>query len=725
MKRLSEHALIEQQLSSEKSIIDSLNYTYRPIRHEAIPIAHKDTFSWAFSSTHSNLRDWIETGDGIFWVSGKAGSGKSTLMKFITGHSRTIESLNEWANPRNVTVAAHYFWGSGTMMQKSQQGLLQSLLHDIFRQAPSVIPRLVPHRWECAQKGSSLSSGPLMEAWTLAELSGVLRSISTATDLSMKICFFIDGLDEFEGDPLELCEILLEISKSVHIKLCVSSRPWNVFADAFGPNPLKKLLVHELTRADIEKFVTDQLQVHPRWTTNSIDMSLLERKKLVKEVANRAEGVFLWAFLVTRSLREGLSNDDTQSDMWRKLIRLPRDLEQLFRHMLETIDPVYHLKMSGMLQMTLHASNPLSVDLYWHLEKQLEDSNHAFRCPVQLQSPSQLTRQREQTSRRLNARTKGLLEVRNGRVEFLHRTVQDFLLAQNMSQYLESKLCVNIFYYISESYLASLKSFSSDNPIIPGIIRQGLGENGGIFIPHLHEALFSVAEAARTDDTPLNRTKICLLLDEYERATVMLLQSSQVTVRGIDDLKDKRLLFREEVLKHELSFYIEKKIQEDPAYFSPFSDSPLFAALAPIRNASSPFHPLPCLRTIDILLEHGEDPNSESQRQSDGHSCTAWSQFASRLLPASRDGRDRFCAVTESGLFSVLLSHGANPNEGGIFNWCGFLGGGPPALKWEKSWMIANKLYSPPTSYRHSYENQHSLAALRNTEAFFKATPKR
>ena len=57
-------------------IVASLNYASRPVRHNSVPQAHKNTFQWAFDS---RLSEWFSSGSGTFWISGKPGSGKSTL----------------------------------------------------------------------------------------------------------------------------------------------------------------------------------------------------------------------------------------------------------------------------------------------------------------------------------------------------------------------------------------------------------------------------------------------------------------------------------------------------------------------------------------------------------------------------------------------------------------------------------------------------------------------
>ncbi len=114
-------------------ILDSLRFPSMCDRYDEIDDAHKKTFDWIFrhdSNVHSwsNFSDWLVQGDGIYWINGKAGSGKSTLMRYIYEDARTLSLLGQWAgSPDNLTIAAFFFWKSGTADQASQTGLLRSL----------------------------------------------------------------------------------------------------------------------------------------------------------------------------------------------------------------------------------------------------------------------------------------------------------------------------------------------------------------------------------------------------------------------------------------------------------------------------------------------------------------------------------------------------------------------------------------------------------------------
>src|ERR1700733_637613 len=42
-----------------------------------------DTFSWIWTADDLAFVSWLQSGAGIYWISGKPGSGKSTLMKYL------------------------------------------------------------------------------------------------------------------------------------------------------------------------------------------------------------------------------------------------------------------------------------------------------------------------------------------------------------------------------------------------------------------------------------------------------------------------------------------------------------------------------------------------------------------------------------------------------------------------------------------------------------------
>lgn len=130
-------------------ILESLLFKTMPERHEIL-ISHKKTFECIYrDSTQetkpwSNFAEWLQRDDVIFWIAGKAGSGKSTLMKYLYDNPKTQEDLFSWSKNTALIMSAFFFWKTSTSMQKEQIGLLQSLLHEALGQCCELIPIVHP-----------------------------------------------------------------------------------------------------------------------------------------------------------------------------------------------------------------------------------------------------------------------------------------------------------------------------------------------------------------------------------------------------------------------------------------------------------------------------------------------------------------------------------------------------------------------------------------------------
>ncbi|KAJ0330123.1 hypothetical protein COL922a_012577 [Colletotrichum nupharicola] len=554
------------------------------------------------------------------------------------------------------------------------QGLLQSLLHDLLRGYPHAVAIACPSRWAAAKIGKWQAAA---EPWSVEELAVALRALSTAKQMPLRMCLFIDGLDEYDSNHAELCQVLLDMAKSPHVKICLSSRRWPVFERSFGQRGQESLDIHELTRDDIRKFVNDQLQTDPQWTAETSEGVTLAKADLVNRIVTQADGVFLWAFFVTRSLREGLANGEKIEDLARRFSQLPSDLDQLFQHMLDSVDPTNHSTMAGILQGAVHALEPLHIDLYHQLEKELQGHHSVSQNSEQLGSVQSVALRREQTVRSINQKTKGLLKFVYDRFEFLHRTVKDFVSTKDIGDYLRSKLPsdYNGFTSIAAAYLGFLRGTRQKSSLVVDVIRQGRGLNSGPLISHLNQALFYASEALKQAEQPgsTQRQHVDKLLDEYEAAIVEMVSLGHVTVRGVNsDRLDAKLLFREELLRHELSPYLAKKIAEQPNFFDVFDESPLFASLMPMSRDGGE-SPGPSSEVLDILLGRGEDPNL-LPRQSDIPSAldasSTWVLFARSTISVFNmlSGPCMFPALRwndslRNATFSRLLSHGANPNQ--------------------------------------------------------------
>jgi hypothetical protein len=287
------------------------------------------------------LQQWLQSSNDIFWIYGKAGSGKSTLMKFFFEHKQTRAHLDIWAHSK-VTIAASFFWSAGSDLERSHVGLLRALLYQVLDQHPELIQLIFSERWKAV-----LRSSTPQKPWTEKELLIALKLLSQAPTSSLRLFFLIDGLDEFSGDHQDLIESLQELNNSPAIKICVSSRPWIVFESAYGSNVHCSMELHDLTVRDIDICIATRLEsLHDHGVLTGEEL-----KALGDEIRTRARGVFLWVTLAIKDLRRGIAKRDNMFVLQRRLANYPSELHDFYQHILDTIDPVYRTFTGRLLLM--------------------------------------------------------------------------------------------------------------------------------------------------------------------------------------------------------------------------------------------------------------------------------------------------------------------------------------------------------------------------------------
>ncbi|KAK3326915.1 hypothetical protein B0T19DRAFT_484129 [Cercophora scortea] len=399
-------------------------------REEQISKAHERTLNWLFEGSADSEASWDDFsewlchhGDGsrIYWITGKPGSGKSTLMKHICRDVRTRRMLKQWAGGAEVETAAFFFWNSGTKMQMSHLGLLRSLLSQMVGNDPSRILKAFPRRWElfdnyCAGLGD----------FGFGELRQAFETLTLAT--MEKWFFLIDGLDEFDGDLEQLTDLVLAIGERPNVKICIASRPWLVFGDAFEGKP--SLRMEDLTKEDIRYYVTSSFNQSKHFhRLRGRQASVADT--LLAEIVKKAEGVFLWVYLVVKSLLKSLSDCGRLSDLQALLDACPRGLDELFSKMLGSMEPEYLSHACQLIQIVEASRQTLTLLGLSFADE--DDPAAALLLPVKTLSAAQVEDRTVEMERRLNSRCKGLLEAparRGGQdrgVQYLHRTARDFL----------------------------------------------------------------------------------------------------------------------------------------------------------------------------------------------------------------------------------------------------------------------------------------------------------
>jgi hypothetical protein len=709
----------------QKKLLALLEFEEMEDRHERIVEAYERTFQWIFQDPDSepwaeswaeswekswekyweeapgdspeearwiSFTQWLASNSSLYWITGKAGSGKSTLIKYVVQDQRTLEYLKRWAPDGTIVTASYFFWNSGTNMQMSQQGLLQSLLHQILLSYPALTSSLLPERWEAhylfGDDPHPLTELELRQAFTL--LKKVDPSVA-------KFCLFVDGLDEFDGDHGKLVDFIKDLSEHPNVKLCVSSRPWLVFEDAFKRGP--SLMVQDLTYPDIMHFITSKFSGNPGF------IELREREteyadQLLEDIAQKSAGVFLWVNLVVKSLLSGLSNGDRVSDLQRRLSFLPPDLEKLYQKILDNLDPFYLEHASQLFQLVREAQEPPSI-LCMSLAD--EGLNSVLKRKIALFSNEETSTRVEVMKRRLNSRCKGLLEVASelehsddvlhlsggpekwslpvSTVQYLHRTVKDFLEnSKNWEWLMKSRqMDYDPNLALAKSFLGQLKgiSFTSEkfeNTVEMCFFYARLAQNGrqadlvaildeldrtaGEFVGRIHNSGQLVQDGifAMNQDwfQKSSVKKSCRLGRDW---TSILYEESRINPQDLNFLSlATRLGFHE---------YVAAKIKKGCLVVQDGNIWPLLLdAILPIQSKKPLALPNPFLdkRMVKLLLDHGADPNRgipstdygnmtpweyllwEAQNDSSQFDLDHWLEIVPQFLACGADPR----AITDS-----------------------------------------------------------------------------
>lgn len=488
-----------QCANRQRGILRALQFDKMNERFEDVKKERDETFEWIYQEStgeNDNLPfiEWLRSGDGVFHVEGKAGSGKSTLMKLICRDARTNVVLAAWAGSKQLILGHFFFWKPGSSMQRSLKGLTQSLLYTILEQVPELIESAFPDQWKRTR--SIPWDNPCQVRLSLADIQGAFQSLIRNDQVysSRRFCFFIDGLDEFDEsnglDPedrstyADLIGFLSEwVQHRSEVKLCVSSRDWNLFRGAFTPR--QKLRLQDLTKNDMRILIQSGLQEYGNISLNG-PQTESDFDDLVNQIVDKAEGVFLWVVLVLKSLRQGLQHKDSPEALLRRLETMPQGLENFLGFMLESIDSLYHPQSARIFAVALaagKASGDSSISLLGY--SFLEDIHRNSRFSLDIDGPmgdEEIQNRLERISFQLDACCKELLEVRDHdkklpralseRVTFLHRSVQDFLedehegggkkMRQRIKDTARKGGGLDLYHLIANSFLAQVQSLRLD-----------------------------------------------------------------------------------------------------------------------------------------------------------------------------------------------------------------------------------------------------------------------
>lgn len=414
------------------------------INDDKIPKSQQGALSMSF-------RQWLSDDcRGIFHITGKPGSGKSTLMRFLNEHPETRAQLRKWAaeggDNSEPVISAVFFWNAGSRSQKSMNGLYRTLLHGTLKSHhEDLIPLLFPDRLvRLTSDLLHMSQGARGEKMPDREVAAAFLKLLGGTVSRLRFCLFIDGADEFSDPNVPQWSLARDIKTWVNsnptgVKICVSSREEQPWLDSFNNCP--RLVIHLTTDPDIRKMICNAIGDHPNFEVFDPGRA----RSFVDKFVGIAEGVFLWAKLVLVSVVEMLDYKKDIEDLEQALETYPPELDGLFdkimrdkvrnnEEALTILKIIIELKR---LEDTIDGRHALKDSEFEHFEYSLVKDALSGRIQCTNQWPKEVARggHRERTDKFITSLPLlfgGLVVLTSKypmRLDFNHRSVHQYLAA--------------------------------------------------------------------------------------------------------------------------------------------------------------------------------------------------------------------------------------------------------------------------------------------------------
>ncbi|KAH7550903.1 hypothetical protein BM1_10276 [Bipolaris maydis] len=389
-----------------QSLLNSLRFEQIDARQMTIKTAHAKTCRWLLKS--EQYLKWLDITKldehhGFLWIKGKAGTGKSTLMKYALANAR--KTMNDHI------MLSFFFNARGEDIEKSTIGTYRSMLLQLLEHLPAL---------QAVFTSLSLSASKLTAdyQWNIETLKTLLEQVIRSLGESSVVCF-IDALDECEEkqvrDMIQFFEHIgdLCMSNRIHFQVCFSSRHYPHITIRNG---LELVLEgHEGHSQDITNYVETELKIGKSKIAQQVRAELQEK----------ASGIFMWVVLVVGILNKEFDDGQVYA-LRQKLKAIPRDLHELFRDIL-TRDSHNKDRLVLCIQWVLFAKQPLSLEQLYHALLLSIDPGAILEW-----DPEEITK--DDIKRFLLKSSKGLAEAtvsKEPRVQFIHESVRDFLLKEN------------------------------------------------------------------------------------------------------------------------------------------------------------------------------------------------------------------------------------------------------------------------------------------------------
>ncbi|KAN0141624.1 hypothetical protein V8E53_000086, partial [Lactarius tabidus] len=352
-----ETKVIVQQIASEinsrdwERILDDLQRWLTPpdpsTNHNlACSSQHERTAVWVFSD---NIYKKWESSGSLFWIHGKAGSGKSVLCSAVIQHVIALRNAG-------LASVAYFYFDFRDVDKKNQRNLLSSLLIQLSSRSRLCLD-ILSHLFSTHNAGKEQPS----EHTLVQCLKDMLVTQSSSQLPTYIILDAIDECPNTSGLPtpreqvLELVKALVDL-RLPNLRICVTSRPEIDISTTLEPLASGQLSLHDQPgqKRDIDEYVSAIVQSDTkmrRWRED-------DRKLVIETLSEKADGMFRWVFCQLEVLRHCLA-----PSLREQLNALPTSLDATYERVLDEIQSTKQGRhVHRLLQCLTVAMRPLLVE---------------------------------------------------------------------------------------------------------------------------------------------------------------------------------------------------------------------------------------------------------------------------------------------------------------------------------------------------------------------------
>ncbi|KAF4338426.1 hypothetical protein FBEOM_7695 [Fusarium beomiforme] len=410
-----------QGLKPEHKCLRSLSFPEQEHRYSEISYAH-DTCEWLLD--YPQYQAWMNKSQGLFWIKGCPGTGKSVLMKFA------VDMMNR--RKSGELVVSFFIHGRGVNLQRTPLGILRSLLESLLRSFPVYLSELTERFQDQQQRYGSYEQKNGWR-WNEKELEKLLFKLLIEGTKSRPVVMFIDALDEC-GE--EYAKSLLGSFKNLMrnaeregslIKICFSSRHFPIL----GHETMLRVYVEEKNDKDIRLVIEGLLrEIQPDE----------KRHQIENEILLKAHGGFQWAILITNMVIYEDAIGAKTEKLLEMISAIPPDLDELYNVIIRGATKDMHKQMKKLFQWVLFAERPLSAQ---ELREALAtDKDMTYTTVSQLRSHGNWSDSVSQFETRVRHISRGLVEFQdrdvyeqyepggeewNREAQFIHQSAADFV----------------------------------------------------------------------------------------------------------------------------------------------------------------------------------------------------------------------------------------------------------------------------------------------------------